>query len=80
MTKNKLSHLAGGADIVGTLDDPYHDPDLGCTKNPRTCENFLICFCEEEQSRLRTGWYDNRYFCESSGRWIEKGGKNEKRN
>jgi hypothetical protein len=53
MTKNKLSHLGSGADIVGTLDDPYHDPDLGCTGNPTTCENFLICFCEEEQNRLR---------------------------
>ena len=45
--------FGSGAGIIGTLDDPYHDPDLGCTKDPKTCENFLICFCEEMQSRAR---------------------------
>ena len=49
----KIKKLGSGADIVGTLDDPYHEPFLGCTKDPKTCENFLICFCEEEQNRLR---------------------------
>ena len=49
--KIKKQHLGSGADIVGTLDDPYHEPFLGCTKDPKTCENFLICFCEEEPNR-----------------------------
>ena len=48
----KIKKLGSGADIVGTLDDPYHDPMLGCTKDPKTCENFLICFCEEEQTEV----------------------------
>ena len=47
----KIKKLGSGADIVGTLDDPYHEPFLGCTKDPKTCENFLICFCEEEPNR-----------------------------
>ena len=39
-------------DCVGTLDDPQHDWELGCTQDPRTCENLVICLCEEEQNRL----------------------------
>tara|TARA_R100001126_G_C4727091_1_gene102026 strand:- start:268 stop:474 length:207 start_codon:yes stop_codon:yes gene_type:complete len=50
---NKI--YGSGADLVGTLDDPNHDPELGCTKDPETCENMVICFCEEEQRRLRKG-------------------------
>ena len=83
--KIKKQHFGSGADIVGTLDDPYHDPMLGCTKDPKTCENFLICFCEEEQNRLRKKGihvYEDRYWDDNLGRWFEhpydeKGGNNE---
>ncbi|HAI19294.1 MAG TPA: hypothetical protein DCM10_15440 [Xanthomarina gelatinilytica] len=85
--KIKKQHFGGGADIVGTLDDPYHEPFLGCTKDPKTCENFLICFCEEEQNRLRKKGihvYEDRYWDDNLGRWFEhpydeKGGNNEKK-
>ena len=40
------------ADAAGTLDDPNHDWELGCTEDPNTCENLVICLCEEEQNRL----------------------------
>ena len=49
MTKRKLTI---GSDLAGTLDDPNHDWELGCTQDPQTCENLVICLCEEEQYRL----------------------------
>tara|TARA_R100000353_G_scaffold129608_1_gene92101 strand:+ start:139 stop:411 length:273 start_codon:yes stop_codon:yes gene_type:complete len=57
------------ADAAGTLDDPNHDWELGCTEDPSTCENLVICLCEEEANRL------NRL-----KRVNQEGGKNEKSN
>tara|TARA_A100001391_G_scaffold123417_1_gene84119 strand:+ start:2326 stop:2574 length:249 start_codon:yes stop_codon:yes gene_type:complete len=56
-------------DLAGTLDDPNHDWELGCTEDPNTCENLVICLCEEEANRL------NRL-----KRVNQEGGKNEKSN
>jgi hypothetical protein len=57
------------SDLPGTLDDPNHDWELGCTEDPSTCENLVICLCEEEANRL------NRL-----KRVNQEGGKNEKSN
>ena len=54
------------ADAAGTLDDPNHDWELGCTEDPSTCENLVLCLCEEEANRLK--------------RVNQEGGKNEKSN
>ena len=58
--KNYISFEEG---LAGTLDDPNHDPDLGCTKDPKTCENLVICFCDEMKQRAireKRGFYKRK--------------------